>query len=112
MVSAFQSRKFGFVLPLNKNELMKVNEKRNGEKYVDGEAAILKRGTADKQPLTLSPLYVKFEYGPIRRAIGLMNTLSCIAKTCPTASLYCTPRTRSTCVWTTRADTTGNTKMA
>ena len=66
MVSAFQSRKFGFVLPLNKNELMKVNEKRNGEKYVDGEAAILKQGTANKQPLTSSPFYVEFEYGANR----------------------------------------------
>ena len=63
MVSAIQSRVFGFGQPLTKDEMLKVNEKRNIKKYVDGEAAILKRGSADKQPLTLSPFYVGFGYG-------------------------------------------------
>ena len=63
MISAFQSREFGFGRPLTEDELRRVNEKRKGEKYVDTEAAVLKRGTADKQPLTSSPFYVEFEYG-------------------------------------------------
>ena len=45
------------------SELQRVNEKRKSEKYIDSDAAILKRGTDNKQPLTTSPLYTEFEYG-------------------------------------------------
>ena len=63
MISAFQSREFGFGMELTSEELQKVNEKRENEKYIDKDAAVLKRGTDDKQPLTSSPFYVEFEYG-------------------------------------------------
>jgi hypothetical protein len=57
MISAFQSRKFGFG--------NKVNEYRIGEKYKDEKAAMEKRGSLFKKPLTVSdnPFVYYFNYG-------------------------------------------------
>ena len=63
MISAFQSREFGFGMELSSEQLQQVNKKRNGEDYIDKSAAVLKRGTSQKQPLTSSPFYIEFEYG-------------------------------------------------
>lgn len=62
MISAFQSREFGFGFAITPEQLKKVNEKRVGERYVDKEAAKLKRGKIQKEPLISSPFYIKFEY--------------------------------------------------
>jgi hypothetical protein len=42
MISAFQSHKCGFGLQICKEDLKKINEKRQGEKYVDESAAMAK----------------------------------------------------------------------
>ena len=63
MISAFQSWEFGFGMTLTPEQLQRVNAKRLGEKYLDEEAAMLKRGTVQKQPLTSSLFYIEFEYG-------------------------------------------------
>jgi hypothetical protein len=63
MVSAFVSRNFGFGLHLIIDELSVVNYKRRGECYIDKESAILKRGKAEKEPLTESPFVRYLLYG-------------------------------------------------
>ena len=57
MISAFQSREFGFGLHMSEQELALVNEYRRDKKYQDEEAAKAKRGDAKKKPLTKSPLF-------------------------------------------------------
>jgi len=63
MISAFQSHKFGFGLQICKEDLKKINEKRQGEKYVDESAAMAKWGTSEKWELRSSPFIVEFDYG-------------------------------------------------
>jgi hypothetical protein len=53
MISAFQSREFGFGVNLTDEQLERVNRKRRGEKYKDEDAAISKLGSAQKKRLTL-----------------------------------------------------------
>ena len=43
MISAFQSREFGFGLPLTEQQLIDVNKHREGKMYIDEEAAIATR---------------------------------------------------------------------
>jgi hypothetical protein len=65
MISAFQSRKFGFGLMLTQHDINKVNEHRIGKKYYDEKAAMEKRGSLFKKPLTISdnPFVYYFNYG-------------------------------------------------
>ncbi len=65
MVSAFQSREFGFGIVLSEEQLKEVNEKRKNEKYKDLKAAAEAGGCKDgfKKPLTCSPFVRTFEYG-------------------------------------------------
>jgi hypothetical protein len=65
MISAFQSREFGFGLDLDltPEKFQEVNFTRQGKSYEDSKAAISKRGNAAKQPLTSSPFVIEFEYG-------------------------------------------------
>ena len=63
MISAFQCREFGFGMRLSDEQLRRVNGKRHGEKYLDEDAAKLKRNDVFKKELTSSPFYVEFEYG-------------------------------------------------
>jgi hypothetical protein len=66
MISAFQSREFGFGMPLTSNQLQQVNATRLGRKYKDERAAIDTRKDKEqgfKQPLTESPFVREFEYG-------------------------------------------------
>jgi hypothetical protein len=63
MLSAFQSREFGFGLELSKEHLEEVNYMRHGKKYQHEEAAKKIRGKADKNPLESSPFIVEFDYG-------------------------------------------------
>jgi hypothetical protein len=64
MISAFQSREFGFGLPVSNEALQQVNERRKNTKYHDHKAAVevgYKEGY--KKPLTSSPFIRTFEYG-------------------------------------------------
>jgi hypothetical protein len=63
MISGFQSREFGFGMPLTADELTLVNTYRANMKYADEKAAISLRGTDVKQPLKESPFVREFEYG-------------------------------------------------
>jgi hypothetical protein len=63
MISAFQSREFGFGMEICEEDLRKINERRRGQKYVDETAAVSKKGTALKKDLKHSPFVVEFEYG-------------------------------------------------
>jgi hypothetical protein len=63
MISAFQSREFGFGLEISEEDLKKVNEARVGQKYLDEAAANAKRGTVEKKELKNSPFIIEFEYG-------------------------------------------------
>jgi len=63
MVSAFQSREFGFGFVMSPEQLQQVNNARRGKKYKDEEAAISRLGTAYKKDLLKSPFIKEFEYG-------------------------------------------------
>jgi hypothetical protein len=63
MISAFQSREFGFGVQISDQELNSINNYRNGKDYCDQKAAIKLRGTSKKQALTETPFVREFEYG-------------------------------------------------
>jgi hypothetical protein len=63
MVSAFQSREFGFGFEITAEQLAAINLSRRGQKYVDEEAADEVRGKAEKADLTDSPFVKFFELG-------------------------------------------------
>ncbi len=65
MISAFQSREFGFGLDLSEAQIEKVNQEWRGEKYKDEESAISKHGTAMRPDLPIgnSAIIKEFEYG-------------------------------------------------
>ena len=63
MISAFQSRDFGFGHPLTNEQLEGINQTRRGRSYFDIEAAKRQRGKAEKEPLKESPFIIEFEYG-------------------------------------------------
>ncbi len=62
MISALQSREFGFGANLTDEQLEQVNRERRGEKYKDEEAAISKLRSAKKKDLPCSPFIKKIEY--------------------------------------------------
>ena len=66
MMSSFVSRDYGFNFTLMDDQLASVNRMRRGQTYKDVEAAILKRGNADKQDLDCSPFSRKLDYGNSR----------------------------------------------
>ena len=63
MLSVFQSREFGFGMPLTEAQLTIINNYRLNKKYTDEAAASLLRGKPDKEPLKDSPFYRELEYG-------------------------------------------------
>ena len=63
MVSAFQSREFGFGLDVTEADLKEVNRRRQGVRYRDTQAALDTRKSEYKPPLTTSPFDKEFEYG-------------------------------------------------
>jgi hypothetical protein len=62
MVSAFQSREFGFGFVMLPEQLQPVNYARRGKKYKDDEAAISRLRTAYKKDLLKSLFIKEFEY--------------------------------------------------
>jgi len=63
MISALQSREFGFGLPLTKDQMMRVNEARAGQHYKDVDAAKKYKGTTEKQKILTDPFVYEFKYG-------------------------------------------------
>ena len=62
MISAFQSREFGFGLQITNEELNRVNEYRNGKKYADEDAAKEVKRNIYKNNLTCSPFVEYFQF--------------------------------------------------
>ena len=63
MISAFQSREFGFGLKFTDEELNSVNEYRSGKKYTDEDAAKEVKRDIYKKDLTCSPFVEYFQFG-------------------------------------------------
>jgi hypothetical protein len=63
MVSAFQSREFGFGMKMTERDLEIVNEHRRGKKYTDSAAAIEILRCDDKKDLSESPFVRYLEIG-------------------------------------------------
>jgi hypothetical protein len=57
MTSAFQSRKFGFGMKINEEQLAEINRHHEGKEYIDKDAAKSKRGNTKKQHLPLAHLF-------------------------------------------------------
>jgi hypothetical protein len=63
MISAFQSREFGFGMTLTADQLGRINAHRRGTDYDNKDAAIRVKGSQRKKDLAESPFTVEFEYG-------------------------------------------------
>jgi hypothetical protein len=63
MVSAFQSREFGFGMKMSERDLEIVNEHRRGKKYTDSAAALEILRCDDKKDLSESPFVRYLEIG-------------------------------------------------
>jgi hypothetical protein len=61
MISAFQSREFGFGLDVTEADLKEVNRRQEGVRYRDTQAALETRKSEYKFPLTTSPFVREFE---------------------------------------------------
>ena len=61
LISAFVSREYGFGIDLSAEDLARVNEKRDGEKYSDDVAAKVVNGNQNKTPLTSNPFVIEFK---------------------------------------------------
>ena len=55
MMSPFVSRDFGFDFNITPSQMEVVNEYRKGKQYKDVDAALLKKGNANKMDLVKSP---------------------------------------------------------
>jgi hypothetical protein len=90
MISAFQSREFGFGLEISDEQLKRINERRRGHHYLDEKAAKAKRGTSDKKDLLSSPFVVEFGYGAYyegywcceHMALQLEDCMDCLKVLC------------------------------
>jgi hypothetical protein len=63
MVSAFQSREFGWGMEIDDDQLAVINARRLGNDYFDAAAAMEVNRTSKKPPLTNSPFIKLFEFG-------------------------------------------------
>jgi len=63
MVSAFQSREFGWGVDITEEQMVRINEMRNGKEYFDIVAANEVNGKALKPALTTSPFIHLFQFG-------------------------------------------------
>ncbi len=64
MISAFQSREFGFGLKLSLAEIQQINQFRSEKRplYAEAESAIKINSAAIKKPITDSAFILFFEY--------------------------------------------------
>ena len=112
MISAFQCREFGIGRPMTTEELAGVNEKRKGKEYVDGDAAMLKRGTKEKKHSPNLHSLWNSSMGHRRKAIGHTSTLCYNAKMLLIVSLICTLISNFISALTTRVVTTASVRTA
>ena len=81
MISAFQSREFGFGLQLNNEQLAEVNIVRRGKKYIDEDAAKKYKGHSLKGDLKESPFVLSLSMGQI--TLQLEDGLDILTKIYP-----------------------------
>ena len=62
MVSAFQSREFGWGMDIAEEQMVGINEMRMGKEHFDMVANDV-NGSAQKPPLTASPIVCLFDFG-------------------------------------------------
>jgi hypothetical protein len=62
MISAFQSREFGFGMPLMEEQIHMVNEVTKGQKYKNEEAAANYLCSSLKKDLTCHPFIIELEH--------------------------------------------------
>jgi len=74
MISAFQSREFGFGLEISDEDLKRVNEWRRGQHYLDELAAKAKRGTSEKKAYLQAHLFLSLNMVPATKGTGAMST--------------------------------------
>ncbi len=74
MISAFQSREFGFGMKINEEQLADINRYREGKEYIDKDAAKSKRGSTKKQHLPQVHLFWNLNMVQMQRDIGCMST--------------------------------------
>ena len=63
MILAVVSRELGWGVEWSIALMEKVNAFRNGQKYVDKDAAVIVHVVAEKKDLTSSPFIIEFEHG-------------------------------------------------
>ncbi len=63
MVSAFQSREFGWGMEITNQQMARINQRRIQQDYFDKVAANKVHGSTKKAPLTTSPFVHLFEFG-------------------------------------------------
>jgi len=63
MISGFVSRELGFGWDITEEQYAAINRSREGQKYMDQDAAKKVKGSADKQPLVKDPSIFEFEPG-------------------------------------------------
>ena len=63
MVSAFQSREFGWGMEIDDDQLAVINAQRHGNDYFDAAAAMEVNRTSTKPPLAYSPFIILFKFG-------------------------------------------------
>jgi hypothetical protein len=74
MISAFQSREFGFGLEISDEDLKRVNEWRRGQHYLDESAAKAKQGTSEKKAYLQAHLFLSLNMVPATKGTGAMST--------------------------------------
>ena len=83
MVSALQSREFGFGLrELSEEEWKKVNDHRASQEYLDKDAAKMIQGSAKKKPLESDPFKQYFQYGAAKDGYWSYEHLVCQLEDC------------------------------
>jgi len=74
MISAFQSREFGFGLEISKEDMARVNALRKDQVYKDEAAAKAKHGDSKKKHLLIHRLSITLSMVQTVKDIGFMST--------------------------------------
>ena len=91
MVSLCISYQFGFGMKLTNKQLTSVNTHRNGQNYVETEAATFLNGSSAKPPLSESPFLRLLEHGQGKdgywtynhMVLQLEDVIDCMTVLCP-----------------------------
>ena len=76
MLSAFQSRETGFGVQISRIQMEEINEGRQGQNYIDLDAAIAIHGQVGKKNLQESPFVVSVKLGANNKGYWTYNHMS------------------------------------